>query len=313
MSVLGMPASTQRQQRLDEPVSRSRFALCVRHRFPWCSQYNHPMQRAQTGITGFTLKLAAIIGMTANHVAHVFLGQLPVFVAEALYWLGGITFPVMAFLIVEGYQHTSSVSHYLRRLALFAVVSQVPYTLLFGWTGNIFFTLAIGLALVWFFDTHDVVWMRAGVLLLGLAVSYFCDWAVLGPLMILLFLLLRTHPQGVLITMALPFASTVIPACGELMAAVGGVGSVMPESAVGLLVSFQSFADATRMMGLPLSFANTLMTQVCQLGYALIGFTLAAILLLSYNGQRGLPLKWAFYAYYPAHLAVIWVIRQALS
>lgn len=270
------------------------------------------MQRAQTGITGFTLKLAAIIGMTANHLAHVFLGTLPVFVAEALYWLGGITFPVMAFLIVEGYRHTSSVPRYLGRLVAFALISQVPYTLLFGWTGNIFFTLAIGLALIWFFDTHASTWARAGVMLLGLAASLVCDWAVLGPLMILLFFILRTHPQGVLLTMALPFASTVIPAAGELVGAALGAEGVLPESMVGLLVSFQGFADATKMMGLPLDLANTLMMEVCQLGYAFVGFTLATILLLSYNGQRGLPLKWLFYAYYPAHLAVIWIIQQAL-
>ena len=58
-----------------------------------------------------------------------------------------------------------------------------------------------------------------------------------------------------------------------------------------LLLSFERFADATRMTGLPIGFANTIVMQVCQLGYALVGFTLACVLMLNYNGHRGYALK----------------------
>ena len=39
--------------------------------------------------------------------------------------------------------------------------------------------------------------------------------------------------------------------------------------------------------------------------YAFVGCTGAIPLLLSYNGRRGRPLKYFFYAYYPAHIFVL--------
>ena len=58
-------------------------------------------------INGFTLKVVAIIGMTCNHVANVFAAQLPQPLLLALFSLGGVTFPIMAFLLVEGFTPVS--------------------------------------------------------------------------------------------------------------------------------------------------------------------------------------------------------------
>lgn len=272
------------------------------------------MQLTRTGISSFGLKLAAIIAMTANHVAHAFIAQLPVLVSEVLYWLGGITFPVMAFLIVEGYRHTSSVPHYLGRLLAFAVLSQVPFTLLFGWTANIFFTLAIGLAVIWIWDRMPSRAVGGAALIAGMALSLLCDWAVLGPLMIFAFHVLRSHPRRLLLTMAIPYATMLIPAAltlVEAMVANAAAGQASAGNAIGFLLSAERFLDATHMAGLPMEFANTLMMQVCQLGYGLVGFTLACLLIGAYNGQRGPGLKWAFYAYYPLHLLIIWLVKSA--
>ncbi|MCI9130276.1 MAG: conjugal transfer protein TraX [Eggerthellaceae bacterium] len=267
-------------------------------------------------ITGFTLKVVAIAGMTANHVAHVFIGQLPVAVAGALFWLGGVTFPVMAFLLVEGYRHTSNLRRYMQRLLIFACVAQVPYTLLFGWTANVLFTLAIGLAIIWARDKLASQAAYVCILVGGLAVSLFCDWGVLGPLMILLFCELRTRgPRGIWLTMALPYAATLIPSVLEIAFAqlANGTPTGSLASAATFLTSMQSFEGAYRMVGLPMQFANTLMTEACNIGYALVGFTAAGLLLCAYNGRRGRPMKWLFYAYYPAHLAVIWLVKLVVA
>ena len=103
-------------------------------------------------VTAFALKVAAIVGMTCNHIANVFGSELPGGAMVALYSLGGLTFPIMAYLLCEGYQHTSSVRRYAERLAVFAVVSQIPYSLLFGATGNVLITLLIGLGMLWLVD-----------------------------------------------------------------------------------------------------------------------------------------------------------------
>ncbi len=103
------------------------------------------------GLSSFALKMVAIVGMTANHAAYLFDAQLPFAARCLLYAAGGLTFPVMAFLLVEGYRHTSNVKKYALRLALFAVLSEVPFDLMYGGT--------------WFYPVHqNVIW----TLLLGL-------------------------------------------------------------------------------------------------------------------------------------------------
>ena len=50
-------------------------------------------------VSAFALKVAAIVGMTCNHIANVFGTELPGGVMVALYSLGGLTFPIMAYLL----------------------------------------------------------------------------------------------------------------------------------------------------------------------------------------------------------------------
>ena len=53
--------------------------------------------------------------------------------SASLYWvmrsLGRIAFPIYAFLLVNGFEHTKNRRAYLERLTLFAVISQLPYSL----------------------------------------------------------------------------------------------------------------------------------------------------------------------------------------
>lgn len=103
-------------------------------------------------VTAFVLKVAAIVGMTCNHVANVFGSELPRGRHGRFVFFGRPTFPIMAYLLCEGYRHTSSVRRYAERVAVFAVVSQIPYSLLFGATGNVLITLLIGLGMLWLVD-----------------------------------------------------------------------------------------------------------------------------------------------------------------
>lgn len=69
--------------------------------------------------------------------------------------LGGLSIPVFAFLLVEGFLHTNDYKAYLIRMAVFALVSEIPFDLamsgrLVDWSGqNMLFTLTIGLVMLY--------------------------------------------------------------------------------------------------------------------------------------------------------------------
>src|SRR3989344_4945369 len=100
-------------------------------------------------MTAFSLKVIAIITMLADHVGMVFFPQV-------LGWriVGRLAFPIFAWLIANGYRHTSNLKGYVTRLAMLAVISQAPYLLAKRinfpgpWEWNIFVTLILGLVAI---------------------------------------------------------------------------------------------------------------------------------------------------------------------
>ena len=53
--------------------------------------------------------------------------------------LGRISFPIFAFMIVEGYFHTGNLKKYVKRLFLFALISEIPFNLAMG--SRLFYTV----------------------------------------------------------------------------------------------------------------------------------------------------------------------------
>lgn len=265
-------------------------------------------------ISGFTLKVLAIVGMTCNHAAHAFMPYMPHWVTFLLYSMGGITYPIMAFILVEGYLHTSNLKKYAFRLFLFALISQVPYTLLFGWVANVLFTLLMGLGLLWAKDNIKSKPLFALIFIAIEVVSYWCDWAISGPLIVFAFYIFRKQgAKGIAKTMAIPYIISGVPALIKLATE---IAAMLTNSSQ--LVANYSFEVLTRsyimlnMTGEPLLLSMNGFIQICALGYVLIGFSLAWFFLLFYKGKRGRSMKWFFYAYYPLHIFIIWAIKMLL-
>lgn len=91
------------------------------------------------------LKWIAVITMTIDHVGYAFA------LGETYRQIGRLAFPIFAFLIAQGMINTRNTKKYLLRLWLFALISQIPATLLFdSLTLNVLFVFAAGVALCHF-------------------------------------------------------------------------------------------------------------------------------------------------------------------
>lgn len=227
------------------------------------------------GVSSFALKVVAIVGMTFNHACYIFYPYLPVEALCVLFGLGGVTFPIMAFLLVEGYNHTSNVKRYGVRLLAFALVAQVPYGLFLSHEGNVLFTLLLCLVALYLYDhmeSRALFWLAFAAIT---AASAACDWGVLGPLMTLMMRVLPDRRERIALPILLPIASSGLPS------------------------ALQFFATLD-LAHLPFAL------------YGLVGCTLAIPLLLAYNGSRGRSMKWFFYAYYPLHILVLGLAKGLL-
>ena len=99
--------------------------------------------------SGTTLHLLAMALMLCDHLWATILSDY-----QWLTWLGRLAFPIFAFLLVEGYFHTGNLRRYAARLLLFAVISEIPFNLMTGgsllypYHQNIMWTLLMGLGAV---------------------------------------------------------------------------------------------------------------------------------------------------------------------
>jgi len=89
------------------------------------------MKSNRVGIDAFTLKMVAAVTMLIDHVGYIFFPQY-VF----LRIIGRISFPIFAFLIVEGFMHTRDVKKYIFRMIVFALISEIPFDFAFYGTFN---------------------------------------------------------------------------------------------------------------------------------------------------------------------------------
>lgn len=105
------------------------------------------------------LKVIAVIAMLLDHTASALLWDDPTILFtlhgtvigyyEIFRTIGRISFPIYAFLLVEGFHHTGNRKSYGLRLLLFALISEVPWNLMHAgsvlYAGqNVFFTLFLG-------------------------------------------------------------------------------------------------------------------------------------------------------------------------
>ncbi len=235
--------------------------------------------------------------MTIDHVGCYLLPGLPV-----LRYIGRLAFPIFAYLVAEGCHYTHNKARYLATMCVFGCLSQVV-----SWFGrgvltqSIFSTFILSMltifALQWWVDgfredreaarsTGARAWLNVRLLILAAALAFDVVTTTVLPTVLPLDFRIQYRLPGVL-TPVLAYIPRLVPNLDERQRRVASLA----------------------LFGIGLAVVSATGTAVYQ------WWSLAALVPLAlYNGTRGpLSLKYFFYAYYPLHLAVIFVVQALLK
>ncbi|MCD8336500.1 MAG: conjugal transfer protein TraX [Lachnospiraceae bacterium] len=238
----------------------------------------------EKGLNRDAIKYFAMFTMLLNHIAHVF--PLPgTFLRELFIDLGYFTAPVMCYFLVEGYRYTHSKRLYGIRLAVFALLSELPFCLAFTSGGgiafqgmNMIFTLLLCLLIILAMERIGNPFLRKLAVFALVVASVFSDWAVLAPVFTILFV--RAGQEKAEIRKAFVIATLAF----GLANFTGGIGYYPLQK-------------------------NMLLSLGTMVGPALAGLAIAEL----YNGKRmekGRAFsQWFFYLFYPVHLLILGLLR----
>ncbi|MCL2372318.1 MAG: conjugal transfer protein TraX [Defluviitaleaceae bacterium] len=240
-------------------------------------------------MTVFHLKVIALVTMVIDHTGAALFPYQEFFVLRVI---GRVAFPIFVYLVAEGFRHTKSPGWFLARLGAFAIISEpffdwtlrradIPWGVDFFNNTNIFYTLFLGgLAITLYKIADEKMWLLTPLPVVAaawLARWFSTDYAAYGVVFIFAMYWFKDFNKRV--------------------------------AAMVLLCLWQQrwvVQAALRYWLLDVPYARAVDT----LELMLIPATLVGVVLvLLYNGKRGPGLKWFFYAAYPAHLAVLLLIR----
>lgn len=149
-------------------------------------------------LSGSALKWIAIVVMLIDHI-----GASGLVNDWTFRQIGRTAFPLFCFLLAEGAVHTKNIRKYLGRLAVFAVISEIPFDLaIFGlpfyWGHqNVYWTLLLGLVVIYLFQKFPAEGWKGGLgvaALAALAEVCVIDYGATGVVVITLMYLLREKP-----------------------------------------------------------------------------------------------------------------------
>lgn len=148
-------------------------------------------------LSAMTLHLLAMALMLCDHLWAMLIPG-----SQWLNSIGRLAFPIFAFLVVEGYFHTHNLRRYALRLFLFALISEIPFNLMYGGSilypfhQNVIWTLLCGLGLIYLNEAArktGLLWVQIltglGTCLLGYVAGsvLMLDYYGAGVLTVLVF------------------------------------------------------------------------------------------------------------------------------
>lgn len=233
------------------------------------------------------IKYIVIIAMLIDHIAWGFVDAVNPFLGACMHFIGRLTGPTMAYFVGEGYSYTKSVSSYQKRLALFALIS---------WPAFVYF--------------------ESGSLLLELENGHF----MLDPTQSVIFTLFLGL-TSIRIWESSKMNKPVKIICIILLCLLSCIGDWAFMNVLGcLFVHIYRNRPKAKWTAFTLTFfiPNALLLIFAdfhsvwfQSGVLLVPLMLGFL----YNGQCGSKAKihkWFFYLFYPAHLAILGLLKWGI-
>ena len=222
-----------------------------------------------------TLKYIAVAAMLIDHIAMFFLPAGTIIYAVCR-TIGRFCAPTMCFFLVEGFIHTSSRVKYGKRLLLFGLISQFPYSLalhhsLLTADFNMIIMLFLSFLMLCAYPKMRPGLLRVAVIAAIIIASLWCDWGFFGPITVLIFYLNYADKRA---------------------------------KTIGYIITV--LCMNTLLIGYHLDTGSNWYAELWQLGMLLF-----VPVIFLYNGSVGSvrPIhKWFFYVFYPAHLLIIWLL-----
>lgn len=234
-------------------------------------------------IDAITLKYLAMFMMLLDHLwATIVPGN------DWMNYIGRLAFPIFAFQIVEGYFHTKDYKQYLKRLFIFALISEIPFNLMtsgsyiYPFGQNVIFTFIYGIVSIQAIEeiikrNHVVKNVVKVLLMMILSIITFPDYNLMGYLTVLLFYVTRNMQYAWLYQL-------------------GGMIYLNWYSFKGLTIYVEAFGKTIPV--LVQSFA-----------------ILSLLLIWQYNGKPGNQnpiIRKLAYWFYPVHMFVIYLISRII-
>lgn len=225
-------------------------------------------------LDGTTLKIIAMVSMVFDHVGDMFFPEV--------LWprmVGRLAMPLFAFCITEGYIHTRDKKKYLLRMGIFALVSEVPFDLAFEGKVSL--------------DHQNIM------------LTFF-----LSILALILFDLIRGKKKED--TGRYSIGKTVLGSLVPLGMAVVAI-LVKADYTIFAVISvflFYLFKDTRHFVRTGVGVAFLALSRTVGY-YCTTGLSIIPLLL--YNGKKGKGLKWLFYAFYPGHLLLLYLIKLIVT
>lgn len=244
------------------------------------------------GISQEGLKIIACLSMLIDHIGYkiiypIYSGVAVLNEPRALYRLyllcrciGRISFPIFAFLLVEGMHHTSDRKKYALRLTWGAIMAEIPYNLMvsgepFWMQQSVMVTLLLGfLAVMAMEKCQSLAWKPVATLPFVLLAEVFSvDYGWAGVVLLALFELSREMYSPNLMRL-------------------GGM-VVLFHYMSSYVFRFGGFEIPMQVLGV-----------------------LALPFIANYDGRkltRSKAAQWGFYLFYPVHMLLLWAVGQLFS